>query len=443
MTNGAEEYLSGNCLVNFPFADGQDTQGVFACFADALVYVIGADEPVIRNVTSDGITLRFELAVGQDVERLSVARSSVAFPIASGRRSWGSFVFVLSSMGIRSTGAIPETICPTPAGSSSLAGEGLSLAPRCVVHAPRGVTSIKVYDGVRPKSAGPHFTLDGDVSFKPGNNFAFAQVEGVNGFELRAVPGAGMGVIPCECEEGDDNSKSQLYSEDGHARLFNDTCYDMVPSTTDGTIQIHAKCTACCTCQMYEDIVNQRLVSIFNEVKQVKKDLKEYLATYEEAVDKFNKRMKRPAEEDVILTLSCAPQAKNLGSRLSPDGGVLGYMNRAIYTAVIRNNSFFDIDFIVENIEASGEIYEAVASWTLPGKKNMSAVISEGGGPDLFRVAPGYSLVITYVGVIEDNVHEADTDHAYSGSVTIKAMYYDLIDGVYKELHTYTKGVQI
>ena len=134
MSGGAEGYLSGNRLISFPFADGQGEHGAGAapgpagCFVDAMVYVADGDDPVVGNITSDGVTMRFDLVSGEHVTHLSVARSAtVEFPVAFGSAPWGRYVLTMSSLGIREMGEVPEPICPVPAGSSSSRGWGFAL----------------------------------------------------------------------------------------------------------------------------------------------------------------------------------------------------------------------------------------------------------------------------------------------------------------------------
>ena len=214
MSCAGNGYLTGNMLIPFPFEDGQrlawssmedEAQRLLErCFVDAGVNLtVDIDDgwPSIGGFTFERSLISFRISAGGKESVATISASSSRFPIVSGKAPFGSYVVVASSEGIRdflSFCSEKSISPPVPVNSSPLgrAGAFLRLCPRCVNQVPAGLKSISVYDGVKPKGSGPHFIMKGDISIKPGNNMLLSQPDG-NGIQLDAVPGAGLGAIPC------------------------------------------------------------------------------------------------------------------------------------------------------------------------------------------------------------------------------------------------------
>lgn len=298
--------------------------------------------------------------------------------------------------------------------NSSVPGEGgavFRICPRCVTCNPVSVSSILVYDGVHEIEDGPHFVLSGDVSVKPGNNMSLAAGEDPGSVELNANPGDGLGPVPCSCKDGG-SAGPFLSSADGHVRLFNDTCYDLEPDTSTGVIRIHSKCTACCTCQMYGDIVNERLAPLADAVRNAHAEIQSMHQSYESAVAAFNDRISRPSISDVTLTLSGMP----IGSRISPNisnRDVNGKMERCVFTATVTNNSYFDVTVSISSMYGSDSIVESSAAWSdaSGGPKSRT---TDGPISGSYVVYPGRSLVVTFVSVHNRMVSYVETG-GYTG----------------------------
>ena len=301
------------------------------CFVDAGIFscaqnVPDGEWPAIGGFSVDQSELSFFIyAFGQETKE-HVKYSNVRFPVLRGVSAWGSYVIVLSSEGIidfANSGFLPPA-----SGSSSPRGRDggccLKICARCIHLSPGGVDSIRVYDGTAPSAfntfrsgyskgdtcsrggkayvclrdvepggewnqedwsavsmldvgrRNPSFVINGDVNLLPGNNFMMSDGGDENGFSINAIPGAGMGPIPCVCEETRKIPEA-FRSPDGHVRLFNDTCYDIDPKIETlsngnrvGNIYLHAKCTACCTCDMYASIVNEKLASISDSLREIR-----------------------------------------------------------------------------------------------------------------------------------------------------------------------------
>lgn len=448
-------YLTGNMLIPFPFEDGQvlawpdkaeEAQLLLnRCFVDAGVSVYGADIadgwPSIGKLATGASWISFVLSVGGMERPITISATDARFPIVSGKADFGSYVIVASSEGILDflSFCSSNSISPPVPGSSSPSerdGEFfLRLCAKCVTRSPVGLTSIKVYDGVKAKSKGPHFVLKGDVAIKPGNNMLLSEPD-ENGIQIGAVPGAGMGVVPCMCEN---NAvvKSLIMSPDGHTRIFNDTCYDIEPwidTKGIGHLQLHAKCTACCTCAMYESIVNDRLAPLARLVRLLRTGgtdedgnnvtgLGELLTSYENAVKRFNQRLLRPTASDVRLSLSGMPVGANLSPKLA-ETKVKGKMGRCAFTAILRNSSYSVINATVYSLTGSDTVVEASASWSdadgTPKSKTGNAASDIVG--QTFSIMPGMSLVVTFVSVKNEMVGAASTG-GYKGSISVGLSY--------------------
>lgn len=463
-------YLTGNMLIPFPFEDGQvlawpdkaeEAQLLLdRCFVDAGVSIHGADIadgwPSIGKLATGASWISFVLSAGGIERHITISATDARFPIVSGKADFGSYVIVASSEGIRDflSFCSSNSISPPVPGSSSpserVGDFFLRLCAKCITRSSVGLTSIKVYDGVKAKSEGPHFVLKGDVAIKPGNNMLLSEPD-ENGIQIGAVPGAGMGVIPCMCE---DNAvvKSPIMSPDGHTRIFNDTCYDIEPwietknegGVTEriGHIQLHVKCTACCTCAMYESIVNDRLAPLSAIVRQAKADVASHLSKYENAVKRFNQRLLRPTASDVRLSLSGMPVGANLSPKLA-DTKVKGKMGRCAFTAILRNSSYSVINATVYSLAGSDTVVEASASWSdadgIPRSKTGNAAIDIVG--KTFSIMPGMSLVVTFVSVKNEMVGAASTG-GYKGSISV-GISYSTDNGHFGSLGIMRKSVEV
>ena len=442
-------YLSGNMLIPFPFEDGrvlawsgmaEEAQIAFQrCFVDAFIHVEGTPSegdplPYAGMFSIDDGGISFEIFAGESHSSVSARPSAERFPYVYGKTEWGSYAMTFSSEGIRDFLAFcsENSISPPAQVLSPVLGQGgalsLRFCPRCVSFESTGVSSLMVYDGVHPKDEGPHFVLKGDVAVKPGNNMMLSEPDGDEvGFVLRAIPGAGFGKIPCEdagCE--DEGYVSQIVGPDGHARLFNDTCYDLEPFVIERgklvELRMHAKCTACCTCDMYESIVNDRLSALFSSVKSAKDEIAGQLETYEDAVDRFNMRLSKPSIDDMSASLTGMPLGSKLGSNVS--GGVKGRMNRCALSAVFRNSSYFPVLMTITEISGTDSVEEVSVSWTDKNgiSRSTSADSSDGIIGQTFEVLSGRSLAVTFVAV-KNAMSSSVSTGGYSGAVAAEIAY--------------------
>lgn len=465
-------YLTGNMQIAFPFEDDQCLswrhderlrlqQALQKCFVDANVSltdhsVPDGGWPAIGSFSVDDNTLYCVLSVGDDIVQVSIRADRDRFPILYGKRPWGAYVLVASAEGIVEFLSLCKELSispPVPTQTSYTGRDGafwLRLCPKCVNVRPISLTSIRVFDGVKAKADGPHFVLTGNVEVRPGNNMQLLEPDDIeNGIEFNATPGAGLGRIACVCAETA-GGNAALAGPDGHARLFNDTCYDLEVGekyiNKDGLetqdLKIHVKCTACCTCAMYESIVNDRLVKLANIVREAKLRIGELHQSYESAVKRFNTRLVCPTLSDVTLTLSGMP----IGANVSPKIGnnkVSGKMSRCAFSALVRNSSFSALTVTVTGMSGTDSIVEAIATWTNEPGEPQEVISDSAGGVvgKKYTIYPGRSLSITYVSEKNAKVSQVITG-GFSGKFAVDIAY-RAPDGTTRSIGSLRKDVQV
>jgi len=427
------EYLTSNRKIRYPFIDdtvltaydysassgsqeeeqvpNELSSYVFGCFVDAMVQVKTPYERIRPRITGIKITANTILftLVGECEDtsvtvppvHLRCSRSLNHFPVITSESDWCWYVFVMSSDGIGEysdySSQIGDISCNT-----------LDLAQKCIGSSSIGLEALHIYGG---EQGNPRYTreeamlhdpdviVSGNVKLKAGYNMRFSEKSG--NLALNAIPGAGMGVAPCDNKEECITFKTPgLLSADGHSRIFNDTCYDLVADRENdkhGYLYMHAKCKACCTCAMYEDIVNKRLIPLRDKISLARKSLNETLDTYEKNVDRWNERLSEAYPEDIVVTMTGSvldAAATNVsGNRVS------GKMSRCGFSAVMRNDSFVPVKFTLDSILSNGDMFESQVSYmneeSTPVVLPVNLASSE---KPIFSVtlAAGRSAVLTY-----------------------------------------------
>lgn len=419
------EYLTGNRYIRYPFSDDAVTTAdedlsrlLFGCFTDALVQSKhGTVSPKVTDITVSGHTLGFSLACDEHPDstiRLSCTHSPTRFPVISGQSDWCWYTFVMSSDGIRELEAYD---------AQDWSGTSLALSDRCVGIDTPGVTELLVYDGAKTIDGrrltwqeavhSEDFTyVTGDVMLKPGYNMAL-EFDGSNGVSLNARPGAGDGVAPCWCTSDKDKFKTPgLLGNDGHVRLFNDTCYDIIPYKSDdvGMLSAHVKCKACCTCDMYASIVNDRLIPLRNDILKDRKTVNDAYGLYEENVLKWNERIATAMPEDIVITSTGTPLDAN-GTNLNIMSHIKGKMDRCGFSLIMRNDSFVKVTMVLDSFISNGSPFEAQVSYMKDGETPaIEQVDLSSKSKPLFRIdlEAGRSAVLTYSVRLRNMVH---TDH--------------------------------
>ena len=425
------EFLTGNRGIRYPFADDSTlpledalSRLVFGCFVDAAVQpkVKDLNTPKITGIYLQKHTLHFSLICeGQDAVDLSCTRTVKRYGTVTGDADcpWCWFVFTLSMDGIK---ALEDTDLP------DISEAELELSPRCLGPMIGGVTSISIYDGhtqtdsagrratrAEAMESGPDIVISsGDVTFRYGYNTSFdygndwdiLADSASKQFRLAADAGAGLGRIPCEEQEETVFRMPGLISPDGHTRIFNDTCYDFANHRTDeshGETKMHVKCTACCTCGMYEYIVNSRLVPLKNSILESRDTLDSTLATYETNVQKWNARLTTCLPDDIAISYTAVP-LESAGTDLQ-NGKVKGRMSRCGVSITVRNDSFVSVLVQFSDFMSNGDAFEGQISYM---KNSYTPEIIQIGDFSLpiqgFSLPTGRSAVLTYFIRLSDMV---------------------------------------
>ena len=154
---------------------------------------------------------------------------------------------------------------------------------------------------------------------------------------------------------------------------------------------MQAKCRACCTCAMYESIVKDRLIPLSESIRRDRTSLNSTLSAYENAVLKWNDRLKKAVPEDITISMTATPL--DAAATDLPEGvAVTGKMNRCGCTVVVRNDSFVSVRVIIENIDANGEIFQATAGCIRDGNP---VIVPVKNGTELL-LQSGKSATVSY-----------------------------------------------
>ena len=437
------EYLTSNRRTRYPFADdsviakADGSQvgdslalSVFGCLVDAFVSPKSATgfldvSPAVTNLSVAGTALRFDLVNTASTEfeaaNVVVARTPERFIVVNGECAWCYYSFVVSTDGIRDFSHDAAAI-------GDITSCVIRIADRCVCQVPANVTELWVYGGEKVHEDGdragkrltlyealedfPDKVVTGSVKFLPGYNMTFGDGTGfgsivsdqrVNGFSLNAVPGAGDGHAPCGCEPVDVAFNTPgILSRDGHTRLFNDKCYDLVPTVYSekyGVLKMHAKCKACCTCEMYADLVNNRLIPLRDRITAAESSLRGTFDKYEENVAKWNERLVTAMPEDVVVSYSHVA-LDAAGTDLKAGANVSGKMSRCGFSVVMRNESFVEVDAYLDMFRSSGDVFESqvghMAADGTPVVTPLALLSGYEGHDKLVTLPPGRSATLVF-----------------------------------------------
>lgn len=441
--NSTQEYLTGNRRIRYPFADDSllstsdsNALSVFGCFVDAYVQIKDPNSttvPKVTHISITGATLSFDLT-GDSTVNITCTASRDRFITIQNQSDWCWYTFVLSSDGIKELSEIEQNI--------DVSNDELQFSDRCIGQSSIGVTSLQIYGGEHKDDAtGKRYTrseamlhppdriITGNVTIQAGNNISFSSrqaytaVSGVadaNAITLNAIPGAGLGRVPCSCEDVVEFKTPGILSNDGHSRLFNDTCYDLIPvqySRESADLRVHVKCKACCTCEMYASIVNDKLVPLKDELLSIKDSLEATENTYEQNVDKWNDRIENAKPDDIVISVTGVPleaAATHLsGSKVS------GYMSRCSFSATVRNDSFVTIRAELTDLTSNGDIFEKQVSYI--DESLEPRIIKMPGNSANFTLPPGRSATMTcFIRLRNKVVTDAQTGFMAYVTVTAK-----------------------
>lgn len=430
----ANEYLTGNRYIRYPFKDNSvitvndepnnDYSLVyFGCFVDAAIQLkpnSKNDTPIVTDIRLENSTLYFSLARKSnpgDKKHLICTKSKSKFPVIRGYTDWCWYTFTISAASIIEGIEELKSLDQQAIGSPNLTNLQLEFNTRCVGIQPNMLTSLHIYEGDKPSLRYPteRFTVQeilednvapdciistGDVSLTEGYNMSFAPnsiissiTPLVDSINISAVPGAGAGVAPCPCTDDVDLSKFRLKSSNGHVCIINDSCYDLYPqkvSEQQAVVKFIAKCTACCTCDMYASLVENRLAPIKDEILANKNSIDSTLNKYEEYVQKWNERLVTVLPEDITITAT-GVGLDAVATDLK-ESKTSGYLDRCGFSINITNNAFLPVEVEITKISAHGSIHELQLTYM---DDDFNPVILHKITEEVVTLAPGRSLLAT------------------------------------------------
>lgn len=281
-------YRTSNRNIAFPFKEdaaalvyeGTGTYGANAtlpasCLLDASIIVWTPLDICLYSITRVDLTtatLTFHTSTGVLVETFTITLPAVGDPAAMpiiplGQPSLASDGYNTKLYGrLLASAAFADYLDGMVVGSTSAFGTRLPLSPAICEPRPAKVLTIEPIASQQAlvesfaRGAG---AIDGAIQLRSGYNMestiGTADTPDTQTIELAAIPGAGLGRLPCEeVEEPDPAVPQQLHPDaQGNITLSGDACYDVLPDRINGIISLHSVCKACCDCEDYVAVGEQ------------------------------------------------------------------------------------------------------------------------------------------------------------------------------------------
>ena len=355
-----EGYLTSNANTAWPFDenDGGLDMSVASLFADGYAMTTsdeGVTSVVVRNVSvSKGGFFTFVVRKMCGSSAVAENRFSgladpdrpyVVATYTGGSYPWSAFV--MDSLKILSSNRMDK---PGP----------YALSPSCVFNRASRVMSFTLINGDVASDR-----ISGDVRFVAGNNmyvgtdlsmasYVKSGMDGRTGVIISAIPGAGEGRVPCgesndeECSGIDGNVHPDAQ---GDVVIEADGCYQISPDSSNGSIRITGRCTACCQCDDYVDIGNRLadqsvvLNGIYNRVIADS-------GIYNDYARRFNDSLKVVSADELLVrcvaTANCTDAGQSHSVHMdmaeNEDGhSICGTIDRAQAVLSIKNTSISDM----------------------------------------------------------------------------------------------------
>lgn len=354
-----DEYLTSNTEIAFPFRDGQEIpDNVRRLFVDARISGSYTEASLAYVKYDAGLSkLTFRLHGDDTIYECGTAYGDTRTAYGKVEDAETGNAFVVDLWHLQGVGSFEHDF--------ENGGQCVLFEPSCVDEDAGSVESLTVYeeeDGVLTAR-----TVDGNVLLKSGYNVELSA--DVDSIAIEAGPGLGLGTVPCdECAQDADTDGHPLPTDDGHAVIAGDECYEVVVrglvhgqdeedeesdepvdsgedlgySSEFNTIQIVGKCVACCQCQQFVDVVNvlkevaQRVVDAKNEITGAR------TSDYNGLVEDLDKKIGSP-EVDIQIDIS-------------PDSAVLEYATAkqdgqdVPSLANTQNTVYFRVTCVVTNL---------------------------------------------------------------------------------------------
>ena len=193
--------------------------------------------------------------------------------------------------------------------------------------------------------------LDGAITLRSGYNMDLeaeandAETD-VQEITLAAIPGAGLGVVPCDDTSivfEDPAPPQQLHPDtDGNVRIVGDDCYDVLPDRTAGTIQLQGSCYACCDCDDFTAIGDD-LSGLLDRTKVLYTDLSEtHEGPLEEVTVTDPEELEEAGYEQAVTYWNTAASSRRvypeyIHFQVHGAAGYDGALNRGSITFSVKN----------------------------------------------------------------------------------------------------------
>lgn len=158
-------------------------------------------------------------------------------------------------------------------GNLPLPAAHLVLNPAVLSPTPRAVRSLEPRADIKQALTDPSddggFRRTGDIKLVAGYNIQLDVDVDANGIRIDAVPGAGLGQLPCASEPVPLTGSSIPPDTFGNVEIESSECYEVETDREAGTIRIKHLCDPCCDCEDYIAVGE-----LYNQVRA------QYLATH-------------------------------------------------------------------------------------------------------------------------------------------------------------------
>lgn len=195
---------------------------------------------------------------------------------------------------------------------------------------------------------------------------------GGNAIVLAALPGYGLGTVPCDDKESDCENIGNLVPDDeGNLVIEADQCFQV---SADERIKITGRCTACCQCDSFVDI-GEKLAAHSVQTMNDWVTLMSASKIYNDYAKKFNLSLCKVSKDELLVKCVAAAQKIDAGAAHSLDlSTISGSVDRAQGVLTITNTSIEDVNV---SVYASMEPQSLIlGNITLPTRTDNSSVVS-------------------------------------------------------------------
>lgn len=140
-------------------------------------------------------------------------------------------------------------------------GQTLELDAAVLKPLPLKVRSIEPRSDIKTVISDPSGDIGArcvdNVRLVAGYNMDITYLEEVNGIEFSAIPGAGLGRLPCADELLPVTGSTLRPDKNGNLEIESTDCYEVATDRASGNISIRHVCDPCCDCEDYIGVGEQ------------------------------------------------------------------------------------------------------------------------------------------------------------------------------------------